>query len=368
VALSPEHLGELCPRCVVELSSRRQPTPQTPEVPGFRMLRKLGEGGMGMVWLAEHAASGGKVAVKLMRKPPSAGREELMNQLRFEREVDLAKRLRHPNVARVFDAGEVGELRYFAMEFVDGPTLGDHVRWRCPNRREILQLVRTVCDAVQEAHQAGIIHRDLKPSNVLLTRDGVPKVLDFGLAKAIADSASGSTQISETGMRIGTPIYMSPEQARGDRVDTRSDVYSLGAMLYLLLSGVHPHDEAGPPETILQRVANEEIRRPRQVCPDIDAALEMLLLKSLSREPSERYRNAGELADEIAHYLEDEPLAAGRATVRFFARRWLRKRGKILLLIVLALLVNAALIFFLVEKLVAAREETRELREKIEDR
>jgi serine/threonine protein kinase len=330
------------------------------------MIRKLGEGGMGTVWLAENLVGKQLLAVKTLRRRRSGEREDLLNQLRFEREVELATRLRHPNIARVYEAGAVGDLRYFAMEFVDGPNLADHVQWTCPNRRQVIELMRTIALAVQEAHQAGIIHRDLKPTNIMLTRDGTPKVCDFGLAKAIAESSDASTNISETGQRIGTPLYMSPEQARGDELDTRSDVYSLGVVLFYLLTGKHPHDDSGSSDSILHRVAHTDAQRPRAVAPDLDPGLELLLLKALARDRRERYRNAGELADELGHWLENAPLSAGRLTQWYFARRWLgrHRRAAVLAAVVLAAL--ALIVGWFSARLAAERAEKNALREQLE--
>jgi len=329
------------------------------------MLRKLGEGGMGTVWLGEKLAGGQLVALKIIRRRSTGEREDLINQLRFEREIELATRLRHPNIARVYDAGDAGELRYYAMEFVDGPNLGDHVRWKCPNRRQIIELMRSIGAAVQEAHQAGIIHRDLKPSNIMLTQDGTPKVLDFGLAKAVADSGEYSTQISDTGARIGTPLFMSPEQARGDTIDTRSDVYSLGVIAFSLLTGAHPHGERGTHDAVLHRVGTEDPLRPRECCPDLDEQIEMILLKALSPHPHERYRNAGEFADELSHYLEDEPLSASRATPLFFFRRWLVRHRRTAAIALIFLLINTLILLWSISRVAAARAERNALIEQL---
>ena len=151
----------------------------------------------------------------------------------------MAARLSHPNIARVFDAGEADGLAYYVMEYVDGAHFDDYVRAHQPDRRRVVKMVRTVCEAVQHAHQNAIIHRDLKPSNILITSAGEPKVLDFGLAKLLREERGGALSVSLTGQLIGTPRYMAPEQARGAAVDTRTDVYALGVIIYELLTGKH---------------------------------------------------------------------------------------------------------------------------------
>ena len=230
-------------------------------------------------------------------------------KVRFEREVELAARLEHPNIARVYDNGLHCDVYYYAMELIDGIHLDQYVEESRLTHRQILELMRTVAQAVQHAHQRGMIHRHLKPSNILVTVDGQPHVLEFGLAKAILERW---LRMMLDFWDIGdTSAYMSPEQAAGktDELDTRSDVYSLGLILYRLLTGGFPQNPSGTPVEVVQRIAEDEIRRPRQIDKGMDRELEALLLKALSRRPSDRYSSAGNLATDIGKYLTGEPLS-----------------------------------------------------------
>ena len=294
-----------------------------PEVEGYRITGRLGAGGMGTVWRAAQLSTRREVALKLLgvgRFGSDRGRA------RFEREVELAARLEHPNIARVYDSGLHQGVYYYAMELIDGSALDDYVQENDLQQRQVLQLMQTAAEAIQHAHQRGVIHRDLKPSNILVTEDGQPHVLDFGLGKGFLDEDHSLT-ISLDGEVAGTPAYMSPEQAAGQpvQVDTRSDVYSLGVILFRLLTGQSPHDLSGTRYEVLHRIAAEETRRPRQVTGKVDKELEALLLKALAHEPERRYASAGELARDIGNYLAGEPLAAKVPTTAYFLRKRLRK-------------------------------------------
>jgi len=294
-----------------------------PTVEGYEVTGRLGEGGMGVVWRARQLSTGRDVALKLL----TAGRfHSDKARSRFEREVELSARLEHPHIARVYDSGLHRGVYYYAMELIDGVRLDEHVEAGALSQRGILELFGEICRAVQHAHQRGVIHRDLKPSNILVTADGRPHVLDFGLAKAYLGDDSG-VLVSQEGDVAGTPAYMSPEQAAGrvGETDTRSDVYSLGVILYRLLTGRFPHDVTGRQWEVLQRITEQDIRRPRQVTREVDAELEALLLKALSRDPEGRYASAGELGEDIGNYLAGDPLTARKPTMAYFLRKRLRK-------------------------------------------
>ncbi|MGB8169716.1 MAG: protein kinase [Chthoniobacteraceae bacterium] len=347
------HADSWCERCRAQVTTlpRAPELPATPpaEIPGYRMLRPLGGGGMGVVWLAEQIATKQAVAVKFCRSnrfAPVAGSPSLR---RFEREMELSARLSHPHIARVFSGGDIEGIPYFTMEYVDGPDLAEYARLHQLDRKAIVTLVRRVAEAVQHAHQNGIIHRDLKPSNILINPQGEPKVLDFGLAKALEGTVGDSLDVSLPGQLLGTPRYMAPEQVRGEAVDTRTDVYALGVIVWELLTGDHPHDSSGSRDAFLHRIATTEPRRPRTLRPDLDAELEMLLLKTLSKSPDGRYRTAGEFADELGRWLRNETLIAGRATPFYFARKWLiRHRVAVLAAAASVLALVAATVFYIV--------------------
>ena len=325
--LSRDALHGVCLKCLFTIPDGDSAawTAVVPKIPGYSFGRQLGRGGMGEVWLAEQTATKQLVAVKLCRTDRIAFGPGSPALRRFEREIELAARLSHPHIARVFGGGEFEELPYCVIEYIEGENLSGYVRTHQLDRRAVVALMAKIAEAVQHAHQNGIIHRDLKPSNILVTVKGEPKVLDFGLAKALEAGDSAALDLSLSGEILGTPRYMAPEQVRGDAVDTRTDVYALGVILYELLTGEHPHDITGSRDALLHRIATAEPRRPRTVCRDLGSELEMLLLKALSRSPADRYRTAGEFADDLTHWLRDEPLSAGRATPLYFARKWLTR-------------------------------------------
>jgi len=290
-----------------------------PDIKGYRIIEPLGEGGMGVVWRAEQLSTKRQVALKLL---VSHRIDSAKAQARFQREVELTARLDHPNIARIYDSGLHQGMYYYAMELIEGMPLDRYVKSKALSRDQILALMRTVCQAVLYAHLRAVIHRDLKPSNILVSADGQPHVLDFGLAKALLDEDEALT-ISIEGQIAGTPAYMSPEQAAGhhSRLDTRTDVFSLGVILYELLTGQSPHDTTGSMFDVLLRITEGRMRRPREVDKSMDGELEAVLLTALAQNPEDRYPSAGALAKDIGNYLDGEPLDARVHTVRYFLRK-----------------------------------------------
>ncbi|MGB7159063.1 MAG: protein kinase [Tepidisphaeraceae bacterium] len=309
-----------------------------PKVPGYDVQSFLGRGGMGDVYRAVQMGTRRPVALKIMR--PDFVSEKL--RLRFDREVELTARLDHPNIARIYDSGRHEAIYFYAMELIEGEAIDKHVSSNALPRRAVLELMRTVVRAVQHAHQRGVIHRDLTPNNILVGADGQPHVLDFGLAKPLLDEAAPMISVSRE--VIGTPAMMSPEQAAGEngRIDTRTDVYSLGVMLFRFLTGHWPHDISGPEHEVLRRIRNEEVIRPRDFLNDIDRDLEALLLKALARLPEDRYASAAEFAHDLDNYLSGDPITARRASVWYVLRKRVKKHAPAAAIVAVAALLATA--------------------------
>jgi non-specific serine/threonine protein kinase/serine/threonine-protein kinase len=321
----------------------------------YTLVSPLGEGGMGEVWLAaQREPVRREVAIKVIKR----GMDTAAVVARFEAERQALALMDHPAVARVFDAGSTPQGRpYFVMEHVHGVAITEHCDRNRLGTRARLELFRLVCDGVQHAHQKAVIHRDLKPSNVLVTlQDGkpVPKIIDFGVAKATAQRLTERTLDTGLGVLIGTPEYMSPEQAdlSGQDIDTRTDVYSLGVILYELLVGALPFDAAllrrGGLDDVRQRIREEEPRKPsarlstlgdeasaesaarrgvdvatlrRQLKGDLD----WIVMKALDKDRARRYGSAADLAADVGRSLDNLPVLAGPPGVRYRARKFVRR-------------------------------------------
>ena len=275
----------------------------TGQVPGYEILDKLGEGGMGIVYKARHLKLGRVVALKMIL---SGGHARAAELARFQTEAEAIARLQHPNIVQVHEVGEHEGKPFFSLEFCGGGSLDRKLKGTPLPPAEAARLVQTLASAMQAAHEKNVIHRDLKPANVLLAEDGTPKITDFGLAKKLDDA--GQTQ---SGAIMGTPSYMAPEQAGGKSKDIgpACDVYALGAILYELLTGRPPFKAATPLDTIMQVVADEPVP-PSQLQSKTPRDLETICLKCLHKEPGQRYGTAGALAEELGHFQRGEPIAA----------------------------------------------------------
>lgn len=278
-------------------------------IPGYEILGEIGRGGMGRVYKAIQHSTHRTVALKVLLEGPFSSER---TRKRFEREVRIAAALRHPNIAQVYESG-LHEGRYwFAMEYIAGRPLDIAARDADYSLREKLSLMAAVCDAIGYAHGHSVIHRDLKPGNILVTSDGQPRILDFGLAKIDDPEGVQELTVSMPGDLMGTPAYMSPEQTERDpaRVDARTDVYSLGVVLYRLLTDQFPYNVKGRIDEIVREIATAAPVPPAQHNRQIDGETEAIILKALSKHPDDRYANGAELAADLRRCLAGEPLQA----------------------------------------------------------
>ncbi len=358
--LSPSHLEE----ADVQIDSDPDPAKLTEtticttsqsgiSIGPYKLLEQIGEGGMGSVWVASQSQPiKRKVAIKLIK----AGMDSRQVLARFEAERQALAMMDHPNIARVLDAGMTQQGRpFFAMEYVKGVPLTEYCDQAKLSVKERLELFLPICHAVQHAHQKGIIHRDLKPSNILVCLfDGqpVPKVIDFGLAKAMHQSLTEQSIFTAHGMMVGTPLYMSPEQAEQNNldIDTRADVYALGVILYELLTGTTPLEsaqmkeaayveilrlikEVEPPKPSTRLSSSESLPSvaaqrnidPKLLTRSITGDLDWVVMKALEKERTRRYSTANGLAEDIRRHLADEPVSAGPPSTSYRVHKFIRR-------------------------------------------
>ena len=313
--------------CCPSRSRPRRSTPRRagygsddpPHIAGYEVGAVLGHGGMGVVYRALDTRLHRTVALKMLLAGSyiRPGQRE-----RFLREAAAAAGLRHPNIVQVFDVGNHAGRPYFTMEFVEGGSLAQQLSGAPLPSRQAAELLATLARAMEAAHQGGIIHRDLKPSNILLTADGTPKVADFGLARW----QEGAAGLTVSGAPLGTPSYMAPEQARGltHSLGPPLDVYSLGAILYELVTGRPPFRGETASETERQVIAQEPVS-PSRLNAKVPRDLETVCLKCLEKDPGRRYPTAGELAADLARFISDKPIRARRAGPVGRIARWGRR-------------------------------------------
>jgi predicted Ser/Thr protein kinase len=297
----------LCPNCLLRTAIDHGVTqaiiPSLPRLHYFgdyELLEEIARGGMGVVYRARQISLERTVAVKMMRPGLLATDAEIR---RFHAEAKTAAGLQHPNIVAIHEVGEIDGLHYFSMDFVEGPSLADLVRERALPPAEAASYVKTLAETVQYAHSGGILHRDLKPSNVLIDAAGRPRITDFGLARPLNSDSTATVH----GTVVGTPAYMPPEQAAGDhqRLGPASDVYSLGAILFELLTGCPPFRGATQVETV-RMVIDEQPTPPRKLNAEVSRDLETVCLRCLEKDPSRRYASARELAADLDRVLRGD--------------------------------------------------------------
>lgn len=325
--MSALRLGDLLLQKVKETAKGRLPElseatinhrPELPVVPGYEILSELGRGGMGVVYQARQVSLNRLVALKMVLHSELASGEA---QARFLAEAKMVARLHHPNVVQIFELGHRGGFPYFAMELLACGTLANRLAGKPLAPFDAARMVEQLAQGVQAAHEQGIIHRDLKPGNVLLTAEGTPKISDFGLAR----TAEGSG-LTRTGMAMGTPSYMSPEQATGQKtIGPAADVYALGAILYECLTGRPPY-HGGSAWEIIQQQASEDPVPPSRVLGLVPRDAETICLKCLRRQPRDRYPSAAALANDLRRFQEGRPIAARPAGWVERAVKWAHRR------------------------------------------
>ncbi len=338
-------LTENIQRQLTEALATQTETPTPKTIGDYRIVRKLGDGGMGTVFEAQQDHPRRTVALKIIRFGLAS--EKMLK--RFEHEAHVLGLLQHPGIAQIYEAGTAdtgsGPQPYFAMELVPGEPLSSYAKQRALGTRQCLELVSKLCDAIQHAHTKGVVHRDLKPGNILVTEDGQPKILDFGVARATDSDIQTTTLQTDIGQLIGTIPYMSPEQAGGnpDEIDTRSDVYSLGVLLYELLTNRLPHElKEKMIHEAVRVIREEEPTRLSSINPQLRGDIETIVAKALEKDKDRRYQTAGELAADIRRYLDDEPIEARPASAIYQFRKF-TKRNKALVGGVVAAFVMLAL-------------------------
>ena len=307
------------------------PDGKRPEIPGYDVQAMLGRGGMGVVYKARHLRLNRLVALKMLLAGTYARADE---RARFQREAEAVASLHHPNIVEIYDVGDDEGFPFFTMELLEGGSLAQALSGTPQPARQAAALLTTLAEAVQVAHQAGIVHRDLKPSNIMLTGAGTPKIADFGLARHF----EGEPALTLSGIRLGTPSYMAPEQVSGKAgtIGPATDIYALGALFYEMLTGRPPFRGESAAETERQ-VIQEEPVSPSRLNTKMPRDVETICLKCLSKEPQRRYSSAAALADDLKRFAEGRPIQARPVGWGERAWRWCRRNPTVAALLITAL-------------------------------
>jgi len=291
-------------------------------IEGYQLIEELPRGGQAAVYKAVHIATKTNVAIKILLPTLLASERA---RYYFEREAELIATLEHPNIVSIRDSGIIHGQYYFVMQYIDGQPLNRYVRSQNLSFREKTELFNKICSAVSYAHQQGIIHRDLKFANILVDKRGEPHILDFGLAKAIglSERSENKAVVTMTGEWAGSLSTMSPEQAAGrpSIIDVRTDVYSLGVVLYHMLTGQYPYDVTGSTLEVLLNIQKADPIRPRQIIRKFDPDVEAILLTALDKDPARRYQSAADLRSDIENYLQGRPIRVRSISTMYLLRK-----------------------------------------------
>lgn len=314
-----------------------------PQLCDYEIISKIGDAGQSQVWHAIHLGTRKEVAIKIP-KFPGYSSQQLFK--RFEREIGTISRIEHPNIVRIIDSDIHKGVYFYAMELIKGQHLDDYTITNKLGKKEILILFSRICSGIDFMHGKGVIHRDLKPSNILVSDDGVPHILDFGLAKFDFEDENALTLTAEIS-RAGTPAFMSPEQASGDssKAGVGSDIFSLGIMLYYLITGEYPFDLSGSREEVMSRIAQARLK-PLAI-NKLDSELIKIFQHIFQKEPGDRYKSVRELSCDIENYLAQKPLLAGSGSAYYKMCRYVKKNKNAFLAGALALAATLSYVGYL---------------------